>query len=298
MWADRAWSFLRPYLEQADAVVFSRRAFAPDWVDHRRLAVVPPSIDPFTPKNQELPGDIVRAILARSSIVAADGARPLPVELSVEQVELTQDGVVPDALAPLVVQISRWDRMKDMTGVMRAFAEYVDPALGAHLILAGPSVDGVSDDPEEAQVLAEVQGQWALLAPAQRARVHLACIGMRDLAANARVVNALQSHAAVVVQKSLAEGFGLTVAEALWKRRPVVASAVGGIVDQVADGEEGLLVEPLDLAAAGAAIETLLADDGLRRRMGERGRARVVEQFLADRHLEQYAELLVRLLKS
>jgi trehalose synthase len=119
---------------------------------------------------------------------------------------------------------------------------------------------------------------------------------MGDLAANARVVNALQRHATVVVQKSLAEGFGLTVAEALWKRRPVVASAVGGIVDQVADGEEGLLVEPLDLAAAGAAIGTLLADEALRRRMGEKGRRRVVEQFLGDRHLGQYAALLVRLL--
>ena len=296
VWADRAWEFLRPYLEQADALVFSRREFAPDWIDPHRLAVVPPSIDPFTPKNQELPGNVVRAMLATSGVLAPDGIRPLPVGLSVEHVELTRDGVVPDAAAPLVVQISRWDGMKDMTGVMQAFTEFVDPALGAHLILAGPSVDGVGDDPEEAQVLAEVQAQWETLAPEQRPRVHLACIGMGDLAANARVVNALQSHAAVVVQKSLAEGFGLTVAEALWKRRPVVASAVGGIVAQVTDGEEGLLVEPLDLAAAGAAIGTLLADEALRRRMGEKGRRRVVAQFLADRHLEQYAALLVRLL--
>ena len=119
---------------------------------------------------------------------------------------------------------------------------------------------------------------------------------MGNLAANARVVNALQSHAAVVVQKSLAEGFGLTVAEALWKRRPVVASAVGGIVDQITHGDEGMLVEPLDLAAAGEAIGTLLTDEPLRRRMGEKGRHRVVDQLLADRHLEQYAALLVQLL--
>ena len=296
VWADRAWEFLRPYVEQADAVVFSRREFAPDWIDRRRLAVVPPSIDPFTPKNEELPGDVVRAILATSCVLAPDGILSLPPGLSVEHVELTRDGVVPDAATPLVVQISRWDRMKDMTGLMQAFTEFVDPALGAHLILAGPSVDGVSDDPEGAQVLAEVQAHWEILVPEQRPRVHLACIGMGDIAANARVVNALQRHAAVVVQKSLAEGFGLTVAEALWKRRPVVASAVGGIVDQIADGEEGLLVEPLDLAAAGEAIGTLLADEALRRRMGEKGRRRVVEQFLGDRHLEQYAALLVQLL--
>ncbi len=298
VWADRAWGFLRPYVEQADAFVFSRREFAPDWIDPRRLAVVPPSIDPFTPKNEELSGDVVLAMLATSGLLDAGGIRPLPLGLSAEHVELTRDGVVPDAATPLVVQISRWDRMKDMTGVMQAFTEFVDPSLGAHLILAGPSIDSVSDDPEEAKVLAEVQAQWEILAPDLRPRVHLACIGMDDPAANARVVNALQRHAAVVVQKSLAEGFGLTVAEALWKRRPVVASAVGGIVDQVADGEEGLLVEPLDLAAAGRAMETLLADDALRRRMGEKGRRRVVEQFLADRHLEQYVALLVQLLKD
>jgi trehalose synthase len=298
VWADRAWDFLRPYVEQADAFIFSRREFAPDWIDPRRLAVVPPSIDPFTPKNEELPGDLVLAMLEASGVLASDGSRPLPGGLVVEHVELTRDGVVPDAAAPLVVQISRWDRMKDMTGVMLAFTEFVDTALGAHLILAGPSVDGVSDDPEGAQVLAEVQAQWELLRPEHRSRVHLACIGMRDLAANARVVNALQRQATVVVQKSLAEGFGLTVAEALWKGRPVVASAVGGIVDQITDGEEGLLVEPLDLAAAGAAIGTLVADEALGRRMGENGRRRVVDQFLADRHLEQYAALLGHLLEG
>jgi trehalose synthase len=296
VWADRAWDFLRPYLEQADAFVFSRREFAPEWVDPARLAVIPPSIDPFTPKNEELPAAVAQSVLAASGLVDSRGVESLPAGLAVERVELTRDGVVPDVTTPLVVQVSRWDRMKDMTGVMQAFTEFVDPALGAHLVLAGPTVDGVSDDPEGLQVLAEVQAQWEILTPTQRPRVHLASIGMGDVAANARVVNALQRHADVVVQKSLAEGFGLTVAEALWKQRPVVASAVGGIVDQVTDGEEGLLVEPLDLAAAGTAMQTLLGDEPLRRRMGEAGRRRVVEHFLADRHLRQHAELLVALL--
>jgi trehalose synthase len=298
VWADRAWEFLERYLEPADAFVFSRRDFAPPWIDPARLAVVPPSIDPFTPKNEELSDEVVRAILAKSGVLAREGRNRLPAGVRVEHVELTRDGAVPETAAPLVVQISRWDRMKDMTGVMLAFTEFVDPALGAHLILAGPTVDSVSDDPEGAQVLAEVQAQWEILTPEQRPRVHLACIGMGDLAANARVVNALQHKAAVVVQKSLAEGFGLTVAEALWKRRPVVASAVGGIVDQVTDGEEGLLVEPLDLAAAGAAMQALLSDQEMRRRMGEAGRRRVVDRFLADRHLRQYAELLGVLLEG
>jgi trehalose synthase len=128
--------------------------------------------------------------------------------------------------------------------------------------------------------------------------VHLATIGMSDLAANARVVNALQRHASIVVQKSLAEGFGLTVAEAMWKRRPVVASAVGGIVDQITDGREGLLVGPNDVEAAGEAIDRLLADPALRTTLGEAARAKVVERFLADRHLHEYAQLLKTLLEE
>jgi trehalose synthase len=188
--------------------------------------------------------------------------------------------------------------MKDMPGVLTAFADHVDPALGAHLVLAGPSVDGVTDDPEGAAVFAETRAGWEGLGAQTRRRVHLATIGMSDLVANARVVNALQRHAAVVVQKSLAEGFGLTVAEAMWKRRPVVASAVGGIVDQVTDGREGVLVDPGDLPGTGAAIERLLGDAELRARLGESARSKVVARFLADRHLQQYADLLTTLLRQ
>ncbi len=146
-------------------------------------------------------------------------------------------------------------------------------------------------------MLDDVRERWGELARDRRSRIHLATIGMDDLAANARVVNALQRHASVVVQKSLAEGFGLTVAEALWKERPVVASEVGGIVDQVTDGVEGLVVEPLDLAATGKAIEALLADGEMRDRMGKAGRRRVVDEYLPDRHLEQHGALLSRLLE-
>jgi trehalose synthase len=295
-WVERAWAFVRPYVEGADGLVFSRASFAPSWVDPARLAVIPPSIDPFTPKNVELPNEAVLAVLRSTGLVSPDGRLPAELSLPVETVALTRDGAIPAASEPLVVQVSRWDRMKDMPGVLLAFAEHVDPALGAHLVLAGPSVEGVADDPEGAEVFADTLAVRASLEPAVARRVHLAQIGMGDIVANAHVVNALQRHAAVVVQKSLAEGFGLTVAEALWKRRPVVAGAVGGIVDQISDGVEGLLVEPTDLRTAGEAMQRLLADAELRRRMGERGRERVVEQFLADRHLEQYATLLGGLL--
>ena len=110
-------------------------------------------------------------------------------------------------------------------------------------MLAGPDVAAVADDPEGAEVLAEVERRWRELPRAGRRRVHLALLPMDDADENAVMVNALQRRADVVVQKSLAEGFGLTVAEAMWKGRPVVASRVGGIQDQIEDGETGVLVD-------------------------------------------------------
>jgi Glycosyltransferase len=119
---------------------------------------------------------------------------------------------------------------------------------------------------------------------------------MADPDENAAIVNAIQRHASVVVQKSLAEGFGLTVAEAMWKRRPVVASAVGGIVDQIEDGIHGLLVDdPADLSAFGAAVESLLRDRAQAERLAENAYRRVAAEFLGDRHLEQYGLLFGQL---
>jgi trehalose synthase len=186
--------------------------------------------------------------------------------------------------------------MKDMGGVLAGFVERVGRSTGAHLVLAGPAVDGVDDDPEAIEVWDRTVAAWHDLSAEDRARVHLAAVPMEDLEENALVVNALQRHATVVVQKSLAEGFGLTVAEAMWKSRPVVASAVGGIVDQVLDGETGFLHEPSDLEMFGRRVTYLLETPAEARRLGHNARRHVVGNFLADRHLLQYAELLERML--
>src|ERR1700722_18847549 len=117
-------------------------------------------------------------------------------------------------------------------------------------------------------------------------RVHLVALPMVDVEENAIVVNALQRRADVVVQKSLAEGFGLTVAEAMWKARPVVASRIGGIQDQIVDGESGILIsDPTDLREFGAAVAGLLAEPERARRIGLAARARVSHHFLGPRHL-------------
>jgi len=122
---------------------------------------------------------------------------------------------------------------------------------------------------------------------------------MADSEENAAIVNALQRRSEVVVQKSLAEGFGLTVAEAMWKARPVVASRIGGIQDQIVDGVSGSLVgDPRDLAEYGNAVTKLLADPERAERMGIEAMDRVRTEFLGPRHLLQYLSLLSKLMQT
>jgi len=297
----RAWEFLGPYVAEAEALVFSRREYVWEGLDPARVTIVPPSIDPFSPKNQDLGPEAVEAILdvagigpdgrtGPSGFTRTDGT-PGRVD---RRGEVVQDSPVP-AEASLVSQVSRWDRLKDPVGVIEGFAHYLtDP--GTHLLLAGPDVSAVADDPEGAEVLREVIARRAALEEGVRSRVHLAMLPMDDIEENAAIVNAVQRRSQVIVQKSIAEGFGLTVAEAMWKGTPVVASRLGGILDQIVDGESGLMVEPRDLAAFGAAVSSLLADPDRARRIGLAGRERVAEKFLVTGRLLSYFEVFAGIL--
>ena len=130
-------------------------------------------------------------------------------------------------------------------------------------------------------------------------RVHLAALPMGDLEENAAIVNALQRDAAVVVQKSLAEGFGLTVAEGMWKARPVAASRIGGIQDQIVDGVSGVLIDdPTDLAEYGSKVTALLNEPERADEIGRNAMERVREDFLGVRSLLQYFELIHPLLRD
>jgi trehalose synthase len=300
--ARAAWDFMRPYVMDADAYVFSRERFVWEGLDEDRISIIPPSIDAFSPKNQDLDPGAVRAILAAIGLQAAedpDHALFRRFDGSEARVgrpaDLIQDGPVPED-APLVSQISRWDRLKDPVGVLRSFAEYGD-ADGAHLTLAGPSVAGVSDDPEGADVLSEVTARRQELPAEMRARVHLASLPMDDVEENAAMVNAIQRRSDVIVQKSLAEGFGLTVAEAMWKARPMVASRVGGIQDQIEDGVSGVLIDdPTDLEAVARAVDAFISDPARAAEVGNAARQRVLENFLGTQSLVRYMHLLERLL--
>jgi trehalose synthase len=290
------WAFLRRFVERADATVFSTQRHVPGWAPRPR--VIRPSIDPCSPRNAALSDEetisVLRGIGILDDVSALPVTVPVPIGPAVvvrQRAVVMRDGPPPPATVPMVVQVSRWDRLKDMSGVLHAFAAAGDA--DCYLTLAGPDVSGVADDPEAAAVFDDCRRQWAALPRSHRSRSQLVCLPMSDLRENSVMVNALQRHAAVIVQKSLAEGFGLTAAEAMWKSRPLLVSAVGGLRDQVVDGEHGLLLaDPGDIPAAAEGIRRLLADRQLAARLGANARRRAAEWFLPDRHLLDWAQLI------
>ncbi|MGW0804686.1 glycosyltransferase [Nonomuraea sp. NPDC002799] len=291
--------FVREFVAHADASVFSTPGHVPGWAPLPRI--IPPSIDPCGPKNVELAGDVVLAVLGAAGIIAGGGDHgdraPVTVRVPIgpavrvhRPATVLREGPPPPAELPMVVQVSRWDRLKDMTGVLAAFtASGVD----GYLTLAGADPAGVADDPGAIEVYEECRRAWEALPDRDRRRCQLVCLPMDDLRENAVMVNALQRHARVVVQKSLAEGFGLTATEAMWKSRPLLAGAVGGLRDQVRNGESGLLLaDPYDLATAAAHLRRLLHDPPFARRLGEGAHLRVRERYLPDRQLLDWTRLM------
>ena len=268
--ARAAWGLLRPYLDRASALVFSRRSYIWDGLATSKVQIIAPCIDAFATKNRELTDAEMGKLLADTGINGGGG---------------------------MVLQVSRWDRLKDPMGVLRAFSDHIaQRTTDTCLVLAGPAATSVRDDPEQPEVLSELLAQQQALDASVASRVHIVQLPMEDQDENAGMVNALQRSADVVVQKSLAEGFGLTVAESMWKGRPVVASSVGGIIDQIEDGKSGLLVVPKDLDAFSQAVTLLVNDRDRAARMGAAARTRVREQFLAPRHLMQQGRLITSLL--
>jgi trehalose synthase len=294
--ARQAWSFLLDHVRAAAATVFTRSAYVWEGLEEKRVAIIPPCIDADAPKNVPIDHPTVEAVLAAAGVIEAPVGDPT-VRLADgatvrvrRRAQMLEEVPVP-ATAPLVCQISRWDRLKDPVGVLRGFAAGVPVDLAAHLVLAGPQTEAVADDPEGAEVFAEVIDAWRSLPSDQRARTHLASLPTADLTENAVIVNALQRCADVVVQKSLAEGFGLTVTEAMWKERPVVGSRLGGIAEQIEDGRSGVLVDPTDLTAFAGALTRLLRDEMLAVEIGHAARQRVRERFLAPHFLAAHLEL-------
>lgn len=300
------WAFLREFVEPADAFIFSRIEYVPEWVANEKAWVIPPSLDPFSAKNADMVDADVAAALRAAQVVALgdDGGslaftrRDGSTGVVRRHSGLVLDGGPVPGNARIVLQVSRWDRLKDMTGVLAGFAKHVDELPDdVHLMLVGPEVAGVSDDPEGAEVLASCRDLWKSLPDGVRSRIHLCCLPMDDVDENAHLVNALQRRATVVLQKSLVEGFGLTVTEPMWKGKPVVASAVGGIRDQIEGGVSGILLDdPTDLDDMIDAVGGLLSDPSRAASLGAAARQRVLDRFLGDRHLIQYGQLFAELI--
>ena len=289
----RAWDFLAPYVRHAAVRVFTRQAYIPPQLTDARNVIIPPTIDPASAKNQAMSDDTAHAILVHAGIVEGpvpQGARCefMLSDGSLSTVRRAADvirlGRAPLWNVPLIVQVSRWDRLKDPIGVMQGFAMLNSAGVDASLVLAGPNVRAVADDPEGAEVFMEVEAAWRQLP-------HGARMNAQE---NAAMVNALQRHASVVVQKSLEEGFGLTVAEAMWKARPVVASRVGGIQDQIEHEVSGLLLDnPSDPRQLTAALRRVLEAPDLARRLGVQANKRVRDLFVNLRSLYAYTDLIL-----
>jgi trehalose synthase len=247
----QVWGFLRPFIEQYDAAIFSSQSFA------RQLPIPQylfyPCIDPLSEKNKDLEDSFVQKVCDEFGI---------------------------DRSRPIVTQVSRFDRLKDPVGVVRAYKlakKYVD----CQLVLAG---GGATDDPEGAVVLQEVK----------EAADNDPDIIILDLPPwCALEINAIQRASTIVVQKSIKEGFGLTVTEALWKGKPTIAGAVGGIPNQIIHKLTGVLVHSLEGCAF--QIRYLLTHPEFARRIGTAGREHVKENFLMTTNVKRWL-LLFRIL--
>lgn len=216
-----------------------------------RQFLISPSIDPLSDKNKELPPEFIESVLVKYGI--------------------TSD-------KPIITQVSRFDRLKDPVGVIEAFL-HVRKYNDCQLVLAGGTA---SDDPEGIEVFAEVREKAS-----GHPDIHILLVpsGMN------LEINALQRASAIIIQKSLKEGFGLTVSEALWKAKPVVASGVGGIPLQITHKYSGLLCHSVEGAAF--ALKQLLNNPEYAKKLGENGREHVRQNFLITRHLREYLLLFL-----
>jgi trehalose synthase len=247
----RVWEFLKQFVINYDAGVFSSPNFAQQLPIRQFFA--PPSIDPLSDKNKELPPEAVEAVLAKY-------------------------GLNPDK--PIILQVSRFDRLKDPLGVIKAF-ELVRKNFACQLVLAGGIA---SDDPESGEVLEEVKERAG-----GNPDIHIL-----DIPPGSDIdINALQKAATIIMQKSLREGFALTITEALWKAKPVVASAVGGIPLQIRNRLTGLLCRSIEGAAY--ALRQILANPDYGHWLGRNGREHVRQHFLITREIRDYLLMFLTL---
>src|SRR5262249_18204133 len=248
-----SWAFLRDYLEAYGAAIFTVPAFVKADLRVPTVAIIPPAIDPLSPKNVFLPADEIARVVAQAGV---------------------------DPLRPMLLQVSRFDPWKDPLGVIDVFRAVRKDMPGVQLVMLGAQAD---DDPE-GRILLERGSAYA----GRDTDIHLL-----PNSGGSREVNAFQRQATVIVQKSLREGFGLTVTEALWKQRPVVAGNVGGIPLQIEDGVSGFLVDSTQQCAE--RVMQVFRAPRLAAQLGQNGHAVVRHKFLSTANLRNYLRLFGQL---
>jgi trehalose synthase len=314
-----AWRFLQPMLDGYSTAAFSAPEYIPSYLAGR-ASVLHPGIDPFSHKNRDLTVSKLMGILVNAGMQTAYHPVPTP-DYPVGVRRLMPDGTLAVAgeigllFRPIVLQVSRWDRLKGWRPLLDAFvrlkarlrAGQVDGLSPrnrqrlelARLVLAGPDPSGVADDPEGAAVFEELRAAYLALDGADQADVALLVLPMDSRKHNALVVNALQRCATVVVQNSLREGFGLTVTEAMWKRHAVLGTHAVGIRTQLRDQVDGILVRnPGDADEIAAGLWNLLTAPRQRYEMGSRAQRRVHDRFLVFSQLSRYMSLFLHALSA
>jgi trehalose synthase len=246
------WEFFAQYINRYDAVVFTVREYAQPNIRGPALAFIAPSIDPLSTKNSPLGNDVVQEVLHRYGV---------------------------DPSRPMITQVSRFDPWKDPVGVIDAFRLARKDVAGLQLVMVGSMAH---DDPEGWHYLQTTQDHCG-----NDPDIHL-LTNFQEV--GGLEVNAFQRASTVVLQKSIREGFGLTVSEAMWKGRPVIGGDAGGIRLQIENGRSGFLVASVEECAK--RIVELVRDEELRSRIGGAARARVRERFLTLRELTDYLELM------
>jgi trehalose synthase len=250
------WEFLHPYIQEYDAAVFTMKAFEPADLDMRHVVFIPPAIDPVSPKNMELPADVCHRAIGEMGI---------------------------DLHRPLLVQISRFDPWKDPLGVIQAYRLAKKKAPDIQLAMIGAMA---GDDPQGWEILDKINAE-AADDPDLYIFTNLTGVGSME-------VNAFQRAADIVLQKSIREGFGLVVAEAFWKSRPVVAGHAGGIPLQFPNGYEDYLVESIEDCAA--RILFLLEHPDVAESFGHAGQTRIQSEFLLPRLIRDELRLIRQVL--
>lgn len=309
-----AWEFLAPYAAGYEHAAFSAPEYIPEPFGGR-ASLLRPAIDPLAHKNRELSAHKVQGVLCNAAL-AREHAPVLTPPFAHPARRLQPDGrwlpaTEPDELGllyrPVVTQVSRWDRLKGFAPLLRAFVRLKRPTdadLPLHrrrrelvrLVLAGPEPEAVADDPEGLEVLEELRREYLDLPPELQRDVALVSLPMASRRENALMVNALQRCSTVVVQNSLEEGFGLTVAEAMWKRKPVLGSHACGIRQQIHDGIDGRLIhDPEDPEQIAEALDALLADPAEREVLASAAQRRVYREFLVFTQLREWLRLLAEL---